>query len=557
LNPARSSAESKKIGAGSIVSVPFSEIPGQSKLFVEYQNSPASLREFYPNAPASLGDLSNFAKTALENYRTDRGAICDVLAASSEKLNAHSAVLANIERLREPRTVAVITGQQTGLFTGPLYTIYKALTAVKLAIELTDAGTEAVPIFWAATEDHDLAEVSEAFVIGRERELVEIKLDAASDGISVGDVTLTESIRTAVDELFEALPENTAEELRHSIENIWKPGAKLGNAFIAEIGSLLGRFGLIVVDPLDANLKQAAKPLYKAAIENAAALVDAVIARDAVLRERGFHSQVLIREDHFPLFYHDESGRRLSVKRQKDGSFSVPDIRLDMTRDEFLEFAERFPERLSPAVMLRPVVQDHLFPTVCYLGGGAEIAYFAQNSVVYETLKRPVTPILHRQSFTFVDAASERTLRKYELEFPDIFAGREALEKRIVDGIVDPGTARLFADVEEKMNGELARLDRELSSLDPTLAKNLATRRRKIVYHIGALRKKARSAQLRSHGDAERRINAMMTALYPNGGLQERSVNVNSFLARFGDAFVDIIFDSIDLNDRGHRVVFL
>src|SRR5690606_25418873 len=200
---------------------------------------------------------------------------------------------------------------------------------------------------------------------------------------------------------------------------------------------------------------------------------------------------------------------------------------------------------------------DLLFPTVCYLGGGAEIAYFAQNSVVYETLRRPVTPIMHRQSFTFVDAASHRTLAKYGLEFNDIFAGREALEKQIVDGVVNPETARLFADVEEKINGELARLDRELSSLDPTLAKNLATRRRKIVYHIGALRKKARSAQLRAHGDAERRINAMMTTLYPNGGLQERTVNVNSFLARFGDAFIDAVFDSIDLDDRGHRVVFL
>lgn len=539
------------------MSVPFSEIPGQSKLFIEYQNSPASLREFYPNAPASLNDLSAFAKTVIENYETDRGAICDALAASSAEIGAPDAVLVNIERLRDPNTAAVVTGQQTGLFTGPLYTIYKALTAVKLAAELTEAGTEAVPIFWAATEDHDLAEVSEAFVIDRSRELAKVELDADSGGVSVGDVVLPETIKAAVDELFEALPENADGDLRRMVENAWKPGAKLGKAFIAEINDLLGRFGLIIVDPLDANLKQAAKPLYKAAIENADALVDAVIARDSLLRERGFHSQVLVQEDHFPLFYHDEAGRRLSVKRQKDGTFRVPEIRLSLSRDEFLAFADEFPERLSPAVMLRPVVQDLLFPTVCYLGGGAEIAYFAQNSVVYETLERPVTPILHRQSFTFVDAASHRTLEKYGLEFSDIFAGREALEKQIVDGVMNAETARLFADVEEKINGELARLDRELSSLDPTLAKNLATRRRKIVYHIGALRKKARSAQLRAHGDAERRINAMMTTLYPKGGLQERTVNVNSFLARFGDAFIDAIFESIDLRDRGHRVVFL
>lgn len=535
-------------------------MPGQSKLFLQYQDDPVSLKEFYPNAPASIDDISEYSAQVLENYTTKRERLCDALLKINTRFGAGAETLTNIELLRDRSTVAVLTGQQTGLFTGPLYTIYKALSAVKLAAELRDRGINAVPIFWAATEDHDIAEVSEAFVIDSGDQLSKIANDLKPEisGTSVGDIKLTENIVSSINDLFGSLPlTEFTDELKENIANAWKPGSGFGEAFLIELTALLGRVGLIMVDPLDAELKELAKPIYCRAIERSDEIVAAIIERDKVLKERGYHSQVLVEKNYFPLFYHDDNGRRLSIKSSGDDNFSVADIGLKFSRNELIELADEQPRRFSPGVMLRPVVQDLLFPTVCYFGGGAEIAYFAQNSVVYEALEQPATPIMHRQSFTIIEAAKDRTLERYGLELSDLFAGRDAIEKKVVDGTVSRETAILFADVEEKINAELARLDRELSSLDPTLAKNLATRRRKIVYHIGALRKKARSAQLRHRSDAERRIDQAMTALFPHGGLQERVVNVNSFLDRYGEQFIDELYRSIDLDDKGHRIIYL
>jgi uncharacterized protein YllA (UPF0747 family) len=235
----------------------------------------------------------------------------------------------------------------------------------------------------------------------------------------------------------------------------------------------------------------------------------------------------------------------------------VSETDLKFTRDELAHIAENEPERLSPGVMLRPVVQDYLFPTICYFGGGAEIAYFAQNSEVYRILERPVTPILHRQSFTVIDARAARTLDKYDLKFADLFKGFEPLASGIVERFVNPTASRLFADAEENINLELDRLDQEISRIDPTLAENLATRRRKILYHIGALRKKFHRVQIERDEIADRQLRGLFASLLPDGQLQERRLNVGSFLARYGPYFIDWVYDSVDLDERGHRLLYL
>jgi uncharacterized protein YllA (UPF0747 family) len=207
--------------------------------------------------------------------------------------------------------------------------------------------------------------------------------------------------------------------------------------------------------------------------------------------------------------------------------------------------------------VLRPVVQDFLFPTVCYFGGGAEISYFAQNSEVYRCMDRPVTPILHRQSFTVVESRVRRTMKSYDIAFTDLFKGLDALLPKIVDEFLDRKTAGTFAEVEEIINTQLNRLDRELSSIDPTLAANLATRRRKIVYHIAALQKKYRAAELRKDETTHHRIESMFRSLLPNMHLQERTLNVSYFLDQHGKKFVDWMYRSVDLDDRSHRVLYL
>ena len=540
-------------------SLPFSSVPSQSRLFLDYLADPLSLKRFYPSAVASHTDVANRAGEVLAGYETDRGRLCDALERMNSGFGAGPEILANIELLRKPDTVAVLTGQQTGLFTGPLYSIYKAVSAIRMSECLRGRGIDAVPVFWMATEDHDLEEVSNAFAIGNAGELAEARIESRPEDSEhpVGAVLLNDSVTRAAADVISAMPRTEfTDELRAQIERSWRPGLGIGHAFGRLMTTLLGKYGLIVVDPMDGEMKRLASPIYLKALERSSEIVSSLVARGGELADAGYHAQVLVEEDYFPFFRHDDSGHRVALRRA-DGGVREKGGKDKFTAGDLAGLARSNPERLSPGVMLRPVVQDHLFPTVCYFGGGAEIAYFAQNSEVYRVLERPVTPILHRQSFTFVEPKHARTMEKYGLTLADLFRGEEAVLSEVIDKFIDPATARLFADVEERINTELNRLDQALSQMDITLAASLATRRRKIIYHIGAMRRKYHFRKAETDEIINRRVKAAITSLLPNGGPQERTLNVISFLDRYGPNFIDMVFDAVDLDDKGHRVVYL
>lgn len=541
-------------------SIPFSEIPGQSALFVQYQKDPASLRRYYPSAVESHTQLSGRIPEVLENHRADRGLLCDALEEINKKFEAGPKTFEHIEMLRSSDCVAVVTGQQAGLFSGPLYTIYKALSAVKVAECLRGRGFKAVPVFWVATEDHDFEEVSKAFVLGREGELVPVANEPKRcfDNLPVGYVKLDESIRTSIRELLDSLsPTEFTEEVRELVSGTWQPDTYFGDAFGKLLTRVLGEYGLIILCPLNQKLKELAAPVYVEAIRKSSEIVDALRVRSAELERDGYQAQVLIGEDYFPLFWQARDDTRNALKKSEKGTFRTKDGSREFTLEELAEIAADDPIRFSPSVVLRSVVQDYILPTVCYFGGAAEIAYFAQSGEVYRILGRPATPILHRQSFTFVESKHGKTLDRFELTLPDLFAGIENLLPGIVEGYLNRDTARLFADAEEKINIQLNRLDQELSGIDPTLAENLATRRRKIIYHIGALRKKFHHTQVRRDETVNRRLETMFTALLPHKHLQERTLNLTYFLNRYGVNFIDWIYRAVDLEDKGHRVIYL
>jgi bacillithiol synthase len=544
----------------SVESVPFSEIPGQSGLFTRYQSDPLSLRSYYPNVITGYTDTAARIPEVLERHTADRDVLCDALEEMNRKFGATEKTLANIELLRDGDTVAVVSGQQSGLFTGPLYTIFKALSAIRVAECLQAQGHKAVPVFWVATEDHDFEEVSKTFIPGRNGGLAELKNEPKRcyDNLPVGYIKLDESIELTINELFDELPQTEFSiELRRAIEDAWSPHSYFGDAFGKQITQLLGKYGLIILCPLDSRLKSLAAPIYKDAIINSEEIVSALIARSGRLVEDGFNAQVHIGEDYFPLFWQARDGTRNSLKRGENGTFHTKDGSREFTLEELADIAAREPVRFSPSVVLRSVVQDYLLPTLVYFGGAAEIAYFAQSSEVYRLLGRPVTPILHRQSFTMIEPKHARTMKKYDMAFNDLFLGLDELIPRIISKTEGAGTARLIAEAEEKINIELNRLDQELASVDPTLADGLAKRRRKIIYHISAIRNKYNNVQFRRDSDTRRRIESLLGQTLPGGHLQERSLNVVYFLNKYGPYFIDWIYDSIDLDDKGHRLVYI
>lgn len=541
-------------------SLSFSEIPHQSKLFVEYQQNPLNLKDYYPLTVDSHTQISARIPEVLANYQTDRNALCDILEDMNRGCATSAKTLENIELLREADCVAVVTGQQAGLLTGPLYTIYKALSAVKLTECLRGRGFKAVPVFWIATEDHDFAEVSNAFVLNKNGEIAEIKNEPQRcyENLPVGYVELDDSVKESIDKLFEELPhtEFTA-EIRQLVESCWHPKMNYGDAFAKMLTKILGKYGLILLCPLDERLKKLAAPIYKEAIEKSDEIVSALMKRSEKLQEKGYHAQVLVTEDYFPLFWQAKNKTRHALKKNAEGNYKVKDSDREFTLRELAEIAENEPHRFSPSVVLRSVTQDYLLPTVTYFGGGAEIAYFAQSAEVYRILKRPVTPIFHRQSFTLIEPKHAKTLDKYDLTLKDLLYGIENILPEIVEKHLSRETAKLFADAEETINLELNKLDRSISRLDATLADNLAVRRRKILYHVSALRKKYHKAEIRKDETVKRQLETAFNALVPHKHLQERTLNITFFLNLYGLYLIDWIYDAIDLDDKAHRIIYL
>lgn len=543
-----------------VETLPFERIPQQSRLFLDYLRDPVALRRFYPSAVRFHHELAERAPEVLAAHQTDRRELCDALEAMNRRWGASAETLANIEHLREADCLAVVSGQQAGLFTGPLYTIYKALSAVKLAGCLTQRGTKTVPVFWIATEDHDFAEVATAEFIGCDCRLasVSVPVDMHAENAPVGSVRLDDPIDETIKRLLDVLPSTEfIPEVETLLRETWKPGAGFGDGFAQMLTRLVGCYGLILLDPLDAKLKQLAAPLYAEATRRAPEIAAALVTRSRELEEAGYHAQVATSENAFPLFLHTKDGARHAVARTSDGRYKAKDAREEYTINELAEMAANEPQRFSPNVTLRAVVQDYLLPTVAYFGGAAEIAYFAQTAEVYRLLNRPATPILPRASMTIVERRTWRTLERYGLSLSDLFEGLDTVLARVVEEHLGSETAQVFNRTEESINRELDELQEQLRGVDPTLAEALDTGRRKIKYQLEGLRSRFHRAQMGRDRAAHRQLERAFAALYPHKTLQERHINITSLLARHGTYITSWIYDAINLGSSDHQIVYL
>jgi len=436
-----------------VETIPFDQIPQQSRLFLDYLRDPIALRRFYPAAVRNHYEVSERRAGVLANHQTDRKAVCDALEEMNRAWGAGEKTLANIRRLREADCVAVVSGQQAGLLTGPLYTIYKALSAVKLAECMTQRGAKSVPVFWVATEDHDFPEVAKAEIINRDCALsnVSVPAEVHPDGLPVGRVVLDESINATLQHLLEALPKNEfSDDLEKLLRDAYQPGQKFSDAFARLMTALVGPQGLILLDPLDSQLKKIAAPLYALAARRAHEIAGAIVSRSRELETAGYHAQVAPSENSFPLFWHDDNGARHALTRTGSGKYLAksaggkPAATAEYAADELAQWALREPDRFSPNVTLRAVVQDFLLPTVAYYGGAAEIAYFAQTAEVYRLLDRPVPGVEHDEAGPAPQLAQDEAERRHARRLED--HGVESLRHPSLQHpeLVEPGRVRRF-----------------------------------------------------------------------------------------------------------------
>jgi len=536
----------------------FDQIPRTSRLFNDFLYDFERVSRFYQPGGLDVSALvARAPKVAAQTFSRD--AVADALADQNTRAGASDQTFANIERLRQKDSVVVITGQQAGLFTGPLYTVFKALTVIKLAEHLSAQGLNVVPMFWVAAEDHDFEEVNHTRLLNREGQLVTITYAGCSpkEGKPVGDVKLTEKISDNIDEMIAALPESEfmprlVEDLRDS----YKAGANFADAFGAMMIKLFGKFGVVLINPLDDRLKAVAGEIYARAMSNAPEFASRLVNASAQLEASGYHAQVYASASAAPLFMLDE-GRRTAMTRRDDGRFYLKGSEKSFGAGELLETIRRCPSCFSPNVTLRPIVQDFLLPTLAYIGGPAEIAYFAQLRSNYGLLDRVDPVALPRASFTLVEKRLAKTMSKYDIEFADLFAGFEEVMKTVVERSLDQNTATVFDESEKVFNDQLERLNASLTAVDPTLADALKGGREKILYQLHHLRTRFIHNRGKRDETTKQQIERLFAALYPNKNLQEREINVFYFLARYGYELIDRIYDEVEVGLRDHKLVNL
>ncbi len=538
--------------------ISFEKIPKQSKLFIDFQNDSKKTVKFYPekNTP-----LDSYAGQVLSNYKIDRAALCQGLAEINKSFDAGNKTFENIELLGEKDCVTIVTGQQAGLFSGALYTIYKAASAVKLAENLRKQNIKAVPVFWIAEEDHDFEEVKTTFNLNKDGELIKSENTPHNyqENVPVGLVEFEETINQTIENLFENLPHTEfTDEIKSLLTKTYRTGETYSTSFAKFIARLFADYGLIILTPLNPKLKTLCAPIFAEAVENSAEIGSALMSRNNELEQEKYQPQVLVEKDFFPFFLQNETGERQGLRQNREnGKVNIKRSKRELELAELSEIAHQTPEKLSPNALMRPIVQDYLLPTLVYFGGGAEISYFAQNSVIYQILNRPVTPIRHRTSFTVIERKHGRTFEKYESNFKDLFDGKEIFSARIVEKYLNQNMAQTFAEVEKIINDQLNVLEKDLINDEPTLAANFTTRRRKINWHIEALRRKYHRAEIVKNEIVERRIDALFNALLPHNALQERTLNVVTFLNLCGLNFIDWLYESVETDELNHQILYL
>ena len=512
---------------------PIATLPHVTKLYRDYlamgENATSAVRGWYGAEPLGRAWMRPVAAG-------NAAALADALERQSVEFGAGAKALENIAKMRSGAP-AVVTGQQVGLLGGPLYVLLKAATAIARAKQATAVtGVEHVPVFWLATEDHDLEEVDQVSLITKSA-VETLRLEVRSHEAPVGDVRLGEAVDGLLERASELLGYAPVCEL---LRECYRPAGTFGGAFARLMARLFAAQGLIVMDAAGRDFHALGAAALRAAIERAEELETALLARSGELETAGYHAQVLVKVGASLLFLVSEVDgvkRREALRRLQDGSWKAG--ARSYTTAELLGILEEAPERLSPNALLRPVFQDTILPTVAYVGGPAEVAYFAQSAVLYERIfsakdgKGRVTPILPRLSATLIEPAIGAVMAQHEVSLPDAMTTAEDLAQRLGARAMPIEAKRKLAAAGNALDEALVAAQDYLGTLDAGLGKSAEVSASKMRYQMDRLRRMAATFELQKEASLKKHAEAMTLHLFPEGHPQERVIAGVWFLAGF------------------------
>jgi bacillithiol synthase len=502
------------------------------------------------------------ARSPFAEWPFPRKEIASILRRQNESYGGDSETIRQIGELEKSDSIAILTGQQVGLFTGPIYTIYKAFTAILISEELKNRGMRAVPIFWMDTEDHDLQEVTHCAVFTPPSSIQTIDYRAAlfketpMPIRSVGSLPFAESIQQVTRDYLSHLPETIRkQDVASLLESAYTPGSTFALSFARLMLQLLRGSGLILFDPQDVEAKQLASRVFKKALNDADTAYSALKQRDRELNAAGFHSQVGVADNSTALFFL-ANGERRALERRPSG-FGLKNNDRTFSLQELLDYSNQSPELFSPNVLLRPMIQDHLFPTVAYIGGPAELAYFAQIEVLYTLFERPMPVIWPRNAFTLIEPEIAVEMDRLGIEVQDCFQNSEQVLEKIIRNSRFSETIVPIDDLHELLDRTLTEIRPDMQAIEPPLAQALDTARRKILYNVQHLKSQAIRLGSKQNSYTINSVNLLINQCFPNQTLQEREFGILHFLARHGYSLLDTIRNSTEIGNFAHRVLRL
>jgi bacillithiol biosynthesis cysteine-adding enzyme BshC len=536
--------------AAAPLAVDIRTFPWIRRLASDYAFAYADVAPFFAGNPATP---SAWADTITRSQALPRNPaeIARVIAAQQEQRGAPAASRESAARLADPATRVIITGQQAGLFGGPLFTLLKALTALKLAAQVSrDHRVPVVPVFWIDAEDHDWPEVSGCTVLDEELAPSTIRmadLPGAGD-LPIARLTLTPDINAALEQLAASLPvtEFTSQVLE-SLRKAYTPGAGMATAFGRWIEDVLGPHGLVVYDSSDPAAKPLARDVFVTEVSRPGHTARIAAAAGEALVARGYHAQATLAEGTVSLFHLNAERAAIRVDGKQafvgDRQMSLPDL---------IQEAQDHPEHFSPNVLLRPLVQDTVFPTICYVAGPNELAYLGQLKDVYAHFGVPMPLMYERATATLADSATIRFLTKYELPITALRAQDESALNQLLQSQLPPTVEQSLAAVASLIEERMAAVGAAVPQIDPTLEGAVKSTLGKLQHEVHALHNKVIQAAKRRDETLRRQFQRAQALTFPQGHPQEREVGFVWFLNRYGPALVDRLIDELPL-EMGHH----
>lgn len=525
-----------------------------SALVRDFLESPDRVRDFYPVDFRDAAEVGR--RAAARVFPTERRAsVAAVLRRQAAVWGFGDASREALARFADPNALVVVAGQQPGLLGGPLYTLYKAMSAVAVARRIEAAtGRPVVPIFWLASDDHDFEEVRRTAVSdgGAEPATLEVPASFAPRGVSMARVRLGEEVVLLHERLAAVLPASEFRDgLLAKVREDWAPGRGWAEAFARTAGSWVVGEGMLVFDPADPEVKRLALPVFEREVELAGATARAARDRGAELVARGYHAQIARAGNELNLFWHEE---RREALRLAGKEIHATEGGPTWNAAGFLEALRACPENASPGVLLRPLMQDYLLPTAAYVGGPSEVAYWAQIHPLYPMFDLPVPAVTPRTGATILESKIGRTLERFSLEWCDLAGDPEAVVTSTLRRLLPEDFPARFDRERSEWDASFRRLEEAVAAFDPSLRSALQTAAGKMQHEGRELERKLMQVWKRRQEESVAQIRRAAGHLFPHGELQERSISALGYLARYGPDFLSRVREG--LGDPGtHALV--